>query len=148
MPKPTQHIVAIFCNRGSLMVASVYVVKSYIIMCDDESGTAESAPVCRFHHALPLQKRVTTLSTREHSDFWLPRDQKIGYWIDNTAVVRQCLKQEVLADWWYSSLTPKTLQADHYKLHLLWASTMITTGKRNQYPKFWSGLVLIRQTRH
>jgi hypothetical protein len=62
MPKPTQHIMAIFCNRGTLMVASVNVVKCYIIKCDDERRKAEFASDCHFHHVLPLQKRVSTLS--------------------------------------------------------------------------------------
>lgn len=50
------------CNRGSLMVVSVYVVKCYITKCNDESGTEESAHVRHFHHVLPLQKRVSTQS--------------------------------------------------------------------------------------
>ena len=36
MLKPTQHITAIFCNRRSSMVASVYIVICYILKYDDE----------------------------------------------------------------------------------------------------------------
>lgn len=71
MTKPTQHIMAVFCNRGSLMVAAVYVFKSYTFKCDDKSSrTQESASVCHFHHVLRLQVRVSAV-IKEHSEFLL-----------------------------------------------------------------------------
>ena len=61
MPKSTQHIMAIFCNRGSLMVASASTANWYILKCDDERRV-ESANVCHFYYVLPLVLCVFKMS--------------------------------------------------------------------------------------